>query len=93
MSAQLGNNRFENLADSKLLRYNLKKSLIIILGSKKERSTLEEDFENNPPTLYGKPMNIEKQGTDLGKEIGGSVSESVTLTINKRLGLIRKCIF
>ena len=38
-------------------------------------------------------MKIEKQGTYLVEENGGSVSESVTLTINKRLGLTRKSIF
>ena len=93
LSAQLGNDRFENLAHSKQLKYNLKKSLIIILGSKKARSTLEEDFMNNPPMLYGKKMQIKKQGTYLGEEIRGSLSESVTLTINKRIGLVRKSIF
>ena len=38
-------------------------------------------------------MLIESQGTYLGEEIGGSVKESVTLTLNKRLPLVKKSIF
>ena len=71
----------------------MKKSSIFILGAKKKRKELEEDFRKNPPLLYGQPMKLEKQGTYLGDDVGVSVSESVTLTINKRIGLVIKGIF
>ena len=38
-------------------------------------------------------MKLEKQGTYLGEDVGVSVSESVMLTINKRIGLVIKGIF
>ena len=53
---------------------------------------MEKMFEANPPPLYGKQMNIEKHGTWLGEEIGGSLSDCITLTLNKRIPLIRKSI-
>ena len=37
VSAQMGNDRFENMAEVKLLDYNLDKSRILFLGKKKER--------------------------------------------------------
>ena len=78
LAAELGNERFENLADSKCLQYNHSKSAIIVLGRKKEREKMEKMFEANPPLHYGKQMNIEKHGTWLGEEIGGSLSDCIT---------------
>ena len=63
------------------------------MGKRKEREDLEEQFRKNTPLLSGKPVNIEAKGTYLGEEIGLTVSESVTLTINKRIGLAKKAIF
>ena len=85
--------RFEALAESKMLEYNLKKSSIVILGKGKARTALEEKFLENPPLLYGKPLSIKSQGTYLGEEIGGSLSNCITLTVNKRIGLVKKSIF
>ena len=93
VAAMEGNVRFESLANAKLLEYNWKKSSIIILGKKKEREKLEEDFRENPPLLNGKPMKIESQGTYLGEEFGKSLTKSITLTINKRIGIAKKSIF
>ena len=63
------------------------------MGKKKERKKLEEELEENPPLLCGREINVKSQGTYLGDELGLTVSESVTLTINKRVGLVRKAIF
>ena len=38
-------------------------------------------------------MKIEHQASYLGEEIGGSLSDCITLTLNKRIPLIRKSIF
>ena len=65
----------------------------MILGKNKARKELEEEFERHPPLLYGKELKLETQGTYLGDEIGISVSDSTSLTINKRIGLVKKSIF
>ena len=83
ISAQFGNDRLESLAETKLLTYNTKKTFIIFVGKKKAREKLEEDFSNNPPTLYGKEITFAQSETYLGDKLGISVSDSITLTINK----------
>ena len=69
------------------------KSCFVFLGKKKARIELEKTFRNNPPLLYGKPLKIETQGTYLGEELGVDASKSVSLTINKQIGLATKAIF
>ena len=64
-----------------------------MVGEKKAREKLRKEFEANPPLLFGRKMLIESQGTYLGEEIGGSVKERVTLTLNKRLPFVKKSIF
>ena len=93
LSGQQGLDRFETLANSKLLQFNSLKSCFIILGTRKARLDLEEQFSLNPPLLYGQPLKIENQGTYLGDELGKTVAESISLTIKKRLGLTKKAIF
>ena len=91
-SAQLGFDRFQALAESKLLDYNLSKTFCIIVGNKKAREKLEDEFLNNPPKLYGQEVKIVTHGTYLGEELGLSLSDSITFTIKKRIGLVRKAI-
>ena len=80
-SAQEGLDRFESLAESKLLTYNLKKSYIVILGAKKARRELKKKFEKNPPKLYGQPLQIVNHQTYLGDEVGISSSKSISYEI------------
>ena len=54
---------------------------------------MRKKFEENPPTLYGEPMKESEHESYLGEEIGLSVSDSITLTIRKRIGLVKKSIF
>ena len=68
-SAQFGLERFESLAETKLLTYNPDKSMTIIVGSKKSREKLLKEFEEKPPKLYNKPMKLAFQGTYLGEEL------------------------
>ena len=93
LSAQYGLDRFEHLAESKVLQYNETKSFIIILGAKGARRRLKKEFQDNPPTLYGRPMQIVDNQSYLGDQIGFSNAESITLTLNKRLGIARKAVF
>ena len=92
-SAQMRNNKLENLAEVKLLDYNMSKTVIIILGKGKARKKLEDEFDEHNPTLYGKKVKIVSQETFLGDEIGKSVSESISLTIRKRIGLVKRSIY
>ena len=54
---------------------------------------MENLFHENPPLLYGEKLNMDKHETWLGEEIGGSLTDCITLTLNKRIPLIRKAIF
>ena len=93
ISVQYGFDRFENLAETKLLQYNLSKTVVVIMGKGKARKRLKEKFKENPPTLYGKPVKIEEQWSYLGEQLGISVSSCITLTLNKRIGIVKKSIF
>ena len=55
-SAQYGLDCFENLANSKLLKFNPLKSFVVILGKKRARKKLEEKFLRDPPLRYGKHL-------------------------------------
>ena len=92
-ASQAGNDKFENFANTKNLTYNMKKTCIIILGAKKAREDLTVEFVDSPPTLYGEPVKLVASESYLGDELGKSVSESVTITIAKRIGLAKKAIF
>ena len=93
VSAQYGFDRFENLAETKLLQYNSSKTVIVFMGADRARQELMEEFRKNPPTLYKKPVKLETHWSYLGDELGLNLAESVTLTINKRIGLAKKSIF
>ena len=58
VSAQMGNDKVEAMAETKLLDFNLDKSCIIIIGKGKPRIEMEKKFSENPPLLYGQEMNI-----------------------------------
>ena len=79
--------------ETKLLNYNLQKTVVIIMGSKKARESLREQFEEENLTLSGEKVDIVREETYLGDQLGISVSESVSLTIKKRIGLVKKGIF
>ena len=88
VSAQFGNDRLQNFAETKLLLYNLDKTCVIFMGAKKAREELM-----NPPCLYDKPVKLLDSESYLGDTLGSSVAESISLTINKREGLARKAIY
>ena len=91
-SAQAGNDKLETLAETKLLNFNSKKTFVMFMGNKKAREKLEDDFSENPPKLYGKEVKVVPSETYLGDRLGKSVSDSITLTIDKRKGLVKKSI-
>ena len=52
-SAQMGNNRMETMAETKLLDFNLDKSCFILMVDKKSRQELEKQLAVNPLQLCG----------------------------------------
>ena len=90
LSAQQGNDRFQNLAETKLLSYNMDKTCIIFMGAKKAREDLQKEFSENPPLLYEKPVKLASSEAYLGEILGNTVAECTTLTINKREGLAKR---
>ena len=80
LDAQFGNDRFETLAETKLLSYNMTKTCIVLLGPQKAKQSLEGQFLKTPPLVYGKPVKISSSESYLGDQIGSSVSDSISLT-------------
>ena len=91
-SLQLGLDRFHSLAETKLLDFNMTKTFCIILGNKKAGKKLEEEYLENPTKLYGEEVKLVSHESYLGEELGGNISESITLTIKKRIGIVKKSI-
>ena len=84
----------EAMAETKLLDFNTDKSVIIIIGNKKIRASLENEFQLNPPTLYGIKMKQVEQEKYLGEQISsGGLADCVTATISKRNGAVLQSIF
>ena len=94
LSAQIGNDKMEAMAETKLLDFNLDKSCIIVIGNAKLRKQLEYDFAANPPLLYGTKMKQVSQEKYLGDQIScGGLAASVTATVAKRKGIVLQKIF
>ena len=93
-TAQMGNDKLEALAETKLLDFNMDKSCIIVIGNSKLRKKLEDDFESNPPLLYGQKMKQVAQEKYLGDQINcGGLAASVSATVHKRKGKVLQTIF
>ena len=63
------------------------------MGAKKARDDLIIKFEESPSKLYGENLKLVSSESYLGDQIGFNTSESVTLTIDKRIGLAKKSVF
>ena len=85
-NTQMGNNKMEAMAETKLLDFNMDKSCLMVIGKKKKvREDMENKLAENPPLLYGKKMKQVKVDKYLGEKISsGGLAESVAATANKR---------
>ena len=93
-SAQLGNSRMEQVAESKLLNFNLEKSCYVVIGKERRRLEKLKELSQKPIQLCGKNMVHETSVKYLGDIISEKgLADSVTLTINKRKGLVIKAIY
>ena len=63
---QAGLTKLEQLAESKLLDYNITKTCAIVVGAKKARMHLKEELSKNPLKLYNKDLATKKCDKYLG---------------------------
>ena len=56
LSAQAGINLMETIAETKLLNYNLLKSMYMVVGKSAAKGKLEEEMEKDPLMLCGQKM-------------------------------------
>ena len=54
VSLQMGNDRMEAMAETKLLDFNMDKSCIIVIGKKKIKKDMEAKLDLNPPKLLNR---------------------------------------
>ena len=76
-----------------MLKINLDKSQVTVIGGKKARNKLSLELERKPLVLEGKPMKNISDICYLGDTISGSLGDSVKVTVNKRIGVASHSIF
>ena len=57
-AAQSKNNKIEAMLETKLLDLNSLKSVVLVTGTKQFKSDIKERMQQNPMTIYSKPMKI-----------------------------------
>ena len=93
-SAQAGNERMRNVAETKLLNFNTEKSCFVIFGSDRRRRELMKDLSHSPLMLGDQPMKNEKNIKYLGDQLSEEgLSDSICCTVLKRKGLVCRAIF
>ena len=93
-AAQAGNDRMSNVAESKLLDFNLKKSCYVVCGRNRRRQEIIEQIEQKPLELCGQPMLRELESKYLGDYICESgLTGSVQYTVNKRKKTVDRAIY
>ena len=92
--AQAGLIKLEQVAESKLLNYNMDKTCFIIIGDKKAKKKLEDDLSSTPLTLYDTPLRRSECEKYLGWYISGKgLSNCAEATIRRRIGNVKKAIY
>ena len=92
--AQESNNRMEAVLESKLLNFNLDKSVFLVIGKKNFKKAIEKKLEECPLTLCNEKMKQVDAYSYLGDVISDKgVAHSALATINKRYGSAYKAIF
>ena len=91
-SVRDGNKRIEDMAESKILDFNLDKTCVLILGNKKFKNKIKHDIEVNPVFFCGQPVKQLESEKYLGDYFGTSLSESVFITVQKRKGMCERLI-
>ena len=93
-SAQAGNTKMEDVAESKLLNFNLEKSCYSVIGRERRRLEIMKELSHKPLQLCGKAMvhatSVKYHGDIISEN---ELSDSVNLTVNSRKGLVTKAIY
>ena len=92
-AAQAAIVKMTDLMESKLLDLHKDKSCYIIAGEKKARMRMKKQLDKKPLKLYNENMKEEKTNKYLGLQLSFSVQESVTDTVNSRIGLAKRSIY
>ena len=88
-AAQSGNNIVEAVMETKLLDFNLDKSCYIVMGSRANKTKIDQELKANPLTLCGKPMENVTKEKYLGNMIScNGLAASVEATVKKRKGQV-----
>ena len=83
----------ENLMESKLLDLHCDKSCYIIAGAKKAREKIRKEIMKKPLLLYNGNMKEVANNKYLGCLLAPTVGQSITDTINSRIGLARRAVY
>ena len=87
-----GNQRTENMAETKLLDFNLQKSCLLIVGGQKFRKQILDQLKSNPVKFCNYDMKRSDCEKYLGDYLSSSLSDSVFETIKRRKGHCIKLI-
>ena len=80
------------MAESKIQHFNVNKSILMVIGSKKARAKVEKELDANPIMLYGVPMKRKTHEKYLGEILCSGLAESVIATVKKRKGQVMLAI-
>ena len=94
LEAQAGINLMETIAETKLLSYNMDKSVYMVVGEGGNKKGMEGDLEKDPLMLCGQKMKRTESYSYLGTAISEKgIGESVKETIKGKLGKVKHMIF
>ena len=92
-AAQSANDKIEDIMESKLLDLHRDKSCYLVAGKKNAREKMRKKLEKKPLTLYKDKMPEVNKNKYLGCLLSPTVGETVTNTVNSRLGLAKRAIY
>ena len=94
LAAQAGNTFLSTMMESKLLNFNVLKSVFLVVGNCEETEKIKEQVTEKPLMLSGKIMKNVVQYDYLGMVVHeGGAGASAAATVNKRVGRVKQLIF
>ena len=92
-SAQSGNEKLESIIESKLLDFNVEKSVFLVMGPKNAKKQLTNELKKKPLNLCNQQQKISTSEKYLGDMIDSNgLAQSVHATVLKRKGQVVKSI-
>ena len=84
-SAQAGNDKLESVVESKLLDFNVDKSVYLVIGPKGAKNSIENELKERPLKLCN-----QKQKSSLAEKYLGDVIDSTGLAQSVHETVIKK---